>query len=407
MSTLLQFANAGKNLTFSSDGTVSAVPVGAPAATPPTKGTWVTDATATNSIRYTLAGAAAIDVPVTYGATTTNQLVITVTAQPAATATLQGRILVEDNHRLCYYLVDDQGDDVQTPLVFYVFGALKIDPATNKLTVDLGAGRTLTITGTAGHNPTALTTGSGQHVIDYLNFAARTINKLAGGADLACDADIHILGMWDLKNNEIVFTADAGIGGPASGIDIVVVGKLRGIAAGFELSTIGGATKVVFVIEGRIAGKDSTGNWSLQLGYANKKLTASLQGKLVQKVGDNVFTIEGKLSVAGGGGAAFTLDIDLKAEYVMQNGRIHIAVKGSSGTGYSLELGGDLKIGAWQATFNFTVGPAGSATFSVDIGNVSAGPLHTEMKLFLDKHGKVFTGNLSLKLQFVNGYLVP
>ena len=407
MSTLLQFANAGQNLTFDNDGSVSAVPVGAAAGAAHVKGVWNTDATGANSIQYELPNAAVVSVPVTYTVNTKNQLVVAITAQPAVTATLQGRILIEDNHRLAYYLVGDDGFDVQTELAFYVFGAIKIDPATNKLTVDLGNQNTLTITGTAGHENTALTAGVGDHLIDKITFQAITHNTLSTGADMPCGADISVLGAWDLKNGQIIFTADACLGGPAAGVDIVILGQLRGVAAGFELSTVGGnGPKLAFIIQGRIAGKDSSGNWNLSLGYSGKKMQATLQGNLVQKFGESTFSIQGQLTIAGGGGAPFSLTMDLRAEYVMKNGRFQIAVRGNTTTGYSLQLGGQLTVGNWAAKFDFSVGANGSPTLSISIGNASSGPLNSDLKFFLTKNGQTLTANLSISLKWVDGFLV-
>ena len=189
---LFTLAQAGDTLSFATDGTVTV-------SGKTTTGTWRTDATGKNSIQYTLAGAAPVDLPVTYALNADNQLVLAIPASAAAQTqavapiTLQGRILVEENKHLTYYLIQDDGWDVQTNLAFYVYGTVLIDPANNQLTITPDAGAPLVLSGHASTGTTALSVGQGDNSLDLIQFSAITHNPLAGGGSADADADICVI----------------------------------------------------------------------------------------------------------------------------------------------------------------------------------------------------------------------
>lgn len=406
--TLFTLTQAGRTLAFANDGTVTAS--GQPAAA----GTWRTDATGKNALQFTLAGAAPVTLPVTYALNANNQLVLTVPANPAAQSaaagpvTLQGRILVEENRHLAYYLIGDDGWDVPTHLAFYVYGTVLIDPAKNQLTVADGAGTSLVLNGHAGTGACALAAGQGDNSLDLIEFTATTHNPLPGGGSADADADISLLGNWDLQNGQVTFSTNVNSGPTGTSLTVAVAGQLKGVAAGFEFSTVGGTPQVLFTIQGRIIGADRSGNWQLSLGYADKRLNASLKGAATYKVGGNVIGITGSLQIAGAAGGGYTLALDLKAQWTLDNGQFNFAVSGSNGK-YSLALSGDLKIDPqWNVTFAIAVDTAGAATLSLTLDSAVPGsPMNAKLKLFFDSHQKTFGASLTLTLNFVAGTLVP
>jgi hypothetical protein len=405
---LFSLTQAGRTLAFANDGTVAIDgQIGS-------AGTWRTDATGTNTLQFALPGVAPVTLPVTYSLNINNQLVLDVPANAAAETsaagpiTLQGRILVEENKNLTYYLIDDDGWDSATHLAFYVYGKVTIDPAKNQLTITDEAGSILTLNGHAGTGSNALAVGQGNNSLDLIRFTATTHNPLPGGGATDVDADISLLGNWDLQDGQVTFVTNLAKGPNGTGFSVALVGQLKGVAAGFEFSTDGDTPQVLFTIQGRIIGADRSGNWQLSLGYADKRFTASLKGAATYKVGGNVIGITGNLQIGMAAGGGYSLAMDLKAQWTLANGQFNFSVTGTNNQ-YALALSGDLKIDdRWNVTFAIACDNNGVTSLSLTLDSAAPGsPMNAKLKLFFDGHKKAFGLSLSLTLNFVAGTLVP
>ena len=390
----------GLKLSFFDDGTVTAE--GQAAA-----GTWRTHADApdrTNALRFAFPGAAEKILPLAYALTADNQLTVAIPSAGVAPVTLQGRIVVEENRNFCYYLIGDDGWDSPTHLAFYVYGDLAIDPAKNQLTVT-GPGAKLVVQGDASAG--ALVVSQGNNATDLLEFNATTRNPLAAGGSVDAKAEVSLEGNWDLYDNQLalVMNYDSKSGTPTYYIG--VAGRLKGVAAGFELYSDGGSPRLLLTLQGRVVGANQKGEWQLSLGYAQKKFTAALTlDTKIQNQGSTL-AIRGQLKVGSTDGGSHSLDLDLSATWRMSNGQFNFVVEGSNGK-YSLALSGELKLDNWNVTFEIKASPGSSKNLTVSLGVANPGSqLHSQLQLYFSGNQKNLKASLSLKLTFVDGFLLP
>jgi hypothetical protein len=247
----------------------------------------------------------------------------------------------------------------------------------------------------------------GNNATDLLEFNATTRNPLAAGGSVDAKAEVSLEGNWDLYDNQLalVMNYDSKSGTPTYYIG--VAGRLKGVAAGFELYSDGGSPRLLLTLQGRVVGANQQGEWQLSLGYAQKKLTAALTlDTKIQNQGSTL-AIRGQLKVASTGGGSHSLDLDLATTWRMGNGQFNFVVQGANGK-YSLALSGELKLDNWNVTFEIKASAGGAKNLTVSLGVANPGSqLHSQLQLYFSGNQKNLKASLSLKLTFVDGFLLP
>ncbi|HMG34532.1 MAG TPA: hypothetical protein VKM94_11390 [Blastocatellia bacterium] len=408
----LQVVVGGQTLTFLSTGDVSVLSGDQQVK----KGKWSSDAPSgaspANQLTYDIDGTAQTPLPVNYAFTATNQLSVTA---GSAQAVYAGAIEIDDNHDVVYTLIDGQGNTLTQR--FTVYGDLSFDKATNDIAISLTGGGKTQITGASGiqsiealKNNIAAFRGD-----DLLQFNAFTENQLTDGSTLLSPANIQFTGNWDFKGGQLVFVSKVQGDITRPDIELGFAGTVKGITAGFAYFTDDKGTSLAFNIAGQHTWNSGNTNWDVSLGYTQKTFTATIDGKLQQKIGTGQeFTISGHAQLTLKDGAPMKLDLEINATYQWTNqGTLVFTAKVSEENNelnYNLQLEGNFKFAGGVLSFQIKFsGGAPSDQFQLQLA-FTGGPTDIVKTISLvlnvspDKVDLSF--QFELRMTWVDGVLV-
>lgn len=334
----LRLSFNGEIRIFRPDGAVAVMVDGQPIV----KGRWRSQALAgeprDNQLRYDFDGVAQEPVAVRYRFNPTNQLEMTLPASvnggvDSPPFTLIGRIVIDDQHDVVYQLIDSEGNDFPRKLVLY--GDLEINDKADQLVVHLAGplgGKAVIKGQRANLHTTSAVEAAHNDVLDFpgedlLWFNAITRNPVDSGMGVLIKrADIALVGAWDLREGQVVFSSKVRSNPDKPDVVIGLAGKFKGVSGGLAYvavkeSEAGPQERLLFQVAGRHQWEPSDARWNLTLGYSQKKLAAIVEGELTRKNQDGrQLKIGGKVKIASQDGSAVELDCELTAAYRWRDG---------------------------------------------------------------------------------------
>jgi hypothetical protein len=342
------------------------------------KGKWTAESAGhDNQIRYTLDGADQLALKAVYVLNKRNQLQVSLmNAETKSKAfTFPGRIEIDSNHNLKYFIIDSMGQD--TGAFFVLYGDVSFAEATVNLIIMLNGGGTTTITGASGIQSleTMKNHAAGFDADDLLTFHAKTVNVFEGVADpVTKPAILDFIGSWDIQDGSIVFLSQIKANPGANEVNIGFAGKFKAITAGFVYFADANGSKAVLNIRGRHVFKGGAGNlaWKTTIGFSETSFDSQVSVKsYIPLPGSQSLSIDGNLAIKGSKGQALMLDLSLQARYEFQAGFLVFKADITNGIqpSYDLMLAGDFKYSNLNLTFQINYTNSGNANkLAVEVG---------------------------------------
>jgi len=359
-------------------------------------GTWESHVGAEgNQLILLFQGESSTTLRVNFGFNDSNQLLVTIPKQegvPVASGEwcLPGRVVINDDQDIEYFLVDDSG--VITTQKLVVMANLGLENGTDRIRVQFPDGSEAFILGNNGSQSVEASeyVHGGDLARDLLWFDAVTINKI-GAEERSYPADIQFVGRWDLYQGKLTLVTRYDTTGTKPKGFIAIGGSYKGTNAGLVVESDGA---FAFQIGGSYSWNQSNLTFGLRIGHTpgnGFEGTLDVNGKIRGANGD--LTIKGGLTLAKGGNS-LAIQLELAVQYTTKFGSLDFSVTASDSRNYQIFFGGTVSIKKGKVTFAVKF----NSTNGVKTIEVEFGYYTKDASLKIAVEGILARGGLQLKL---------